>query len=52
MKRSTLKECLFCWPVIRKYHEDNTYYGAVGTVTTACVAYNTLKAYKLQNGLD
>ena len=29
----------------------NTYYGAVGTVTTACVAYNTLKAYKLQNGL-
>ena len=37
--------------VIRKYHEDNTYYGAVGTVTTACVAYNTLKAYKLQNGL-
>ena len=38
--------------VIRKYHEDNTYYGAVGTVTTACVAYNTLKAYKLQNGLD
>ena len=38
--------------VIRKYHEDNTYYGAVGTVTTACVAYNTLKAYKMQNGLD
>ena len=38
--------------VIRKYHEDNTYYRAVGTVTTACVAYNTLKAYKLQNGLD
>ena len=38
--------------VIRKYHEDNIYYGAVGTVTTACVAYNTLKAYKLQNGLD
>ena len=37
--------------VIRKYHEDNIYYGAVGTVTTACVAYNTLKAYKLQNGL-
>ena len=37
--------------VIRKYHEDNTYYGAVGTITTACVAYNTLKAYKLQNGL-
>ena len=37
--------------VIRKYHEDNTYYGAVGIVTTACVAYNTLKAYKLQNGL-
>ena len=30
--------------VIRKYHEDNTYYGAVGTVTCACVAYNTLKA--------
>ena len=38
--------------VIRKYHEDNTYYGAVGTVTTACVAYNTLKAYKMQKGLD
>ena len=38
--------------VIRKYHEDNIYYGKVGTVTTACVAYNTLKAYKLQNGLD
>lgn len=38
--------------VIRKYHEDNTYYGAVGTVTTACVAYNTLKAYKMQNRLD
>lgn len=38
--------------VIRKYHEDNTYYGAVGVVTCACVAYNTLKAYKLQNGLD
>ena len=38
--------------VIRKYHEDNIYYGAVGTVTTACVAYNTLKAYKMQNGLD
>ena len=37
--------------VIRKYHEDNTYYGAVGTITTACVAYNILKAYKLQNGL-
>ena len=37
--------------VIRKYHEDNTYYGKVGTVTCACVAYNTLKAYKLQNGL-
>ena len=38
--------------VIRKYHESNTYYGKVGTVTCACVAYNTLKAYKLQNGLD
>ena len=38
--------------VIRKYHEDNIYYGKVGTVTCACVAYNTLKAYKLQNGLD
>ena len=38
--------------VIRKYHKDNTYYGAVGTVTTACVAYNTLKSYKLQNGID
>ena len=37
--------------VIRKSHEDNTYYGAVGVVTCACVAYNTLKAYKLQNGL-
>ena len=38
--------------VIRKYHEDNTYYGAVGVVTCACVAYNTLKAYKMQNGID
>ena len=38
--------------VIRKYHESNTYYGAVGTVTCACVAYNTLKAYKIQNGID
>ena len=34
------------------FGHKNTYYGAVGTVTTACVAYNTLKAYKLQNGLD
>ena len=33
------------------FENKNTYYGAVGTVTTACVAYNTLKAYKLQNGL-
>lgn len=38
--------------VIRKYHEDNVYYGAVGTITCACVAYNILKAYKMQNGLD
>ena len=38
--------------VIRKYHEDNIYYGAVGVVTCACVAYNTLKAYKLQNGVE
>ena len=38
--------------VIRKYHEDNIYYGKVGIVTCACVAYNTLKAYKLQNGID
>lgn len=38
--------------VIRYEYNDNIYYGAVGTVTTACVAYNTLKAYKLQNGLD
>ena len=38
--------------VIRKYHEDNTYYGAVGVVTCACVAYNTLKAYKIQNGIN
>ena len=28
------------------------YYGAVGTVTTACVAHNVLKAYKLQNVID
>ena len=34
------------------FENKNTYYGAVGTVTTACVAYNTLKAYKMQNGLD
>ena len=34
------------------FGHKNTYYGAVGTVTTACVAYNTLKAYKMQNGLD
>ena len=38
--------------VIRYEYDDNIYYGKVGTVTTACVAYNTLKAYKLQNGLD
>ena len=36
--------------VIRYEYNDNIYYGKVGTVTTACVAYNTLKAYKLQNG--
>ena len=36
--------------VIRSEYSDNIYYGAVGTVTCACVAYNTLKAYKLQNG--
>ena len=34
------------------FENKNTYYGAVGTVTTACVAYNALKAYKMQNGLD
>ena len=38
--------------VIRYEYNDNIYYGKVGTVTCACVAYNTLKAYKLQNGLD
>ena len=38
--------------VIRYGYNDNIYYGKVGTVTTACVAYNTLKAYKMQNGLD
>ena len=38
--------------VIRYEYNDNIYYGAVGTVTCACVAYNTLKAYKLQNGID
>lgn len=27
----------------------NEYYGAVGIVTTSCVAHNVLKAYKLQN---
>lgn len=37
--------------VIRYEYNDNIYYGKVGVVTTACVAYNTLKAYKLQNGL-
>ena len=37
--------------VIRKYHEDNTYYGAVGTITCASICYNTLKAYKIQNGI-
>lgn len=37
--------------VIRKYHEDNTYYGAVGTITCASICYNTLKAWKLQNNL-
>ena len=36
--------------VIRCKCSDNIYYGAVGIVTCACVAYNTLKAYKLQNG--
>ena len=34
------------------FGHKNTYYGAVGVVTCACVAYNTLKAYKMQNGLD
>ena len=29
----------------------NTYYEKVGTVTTACVALNVLKSWKLQNGL-
>ena len=38
--------------VIRYEYNDNIYYGAVGVVTCACVAYNTLKAYKLQNGID
>ena len=37
--------------VIRYEYSDNIYYGSVGVVTCACVAYNTLKAYKLQNGL-
>ena len=32
--------------------ERNVYYGAVGIVTTACVAHNVLKAYKLQNVID
>ena len=36
--------------IIRYEYNDNIYYGAVGVVTCACVAYNTLKAYKLQNG--
>ena len=30
----------------------NEYYGAVGIVTTACVAHNVLKAYKLQNVIE
>ena len=34
------------------FGHKNTYYGKVGVVTCACVAYNTLKAYKMQNGLD
>ena len=38
--------------VIRYEYNDNIYYGKVGIVTTACVAYNTLKAYKMQYGLD
>ena len=38
--------------VIRYEYNDNIYYGAVGTVTCACVAYNTLKAYKIQNGIN
>ena len=37
--------------VIRYEYNDNIYYGKVGVVTCACVTYNTLKAYKLQNGL-
>ena len=37
--------------VIRYEYSDNIYYGSVGVVTCASVAYNTLKAYKLQNGL-
>lgn len=32
--------------------DRNIYYGAVGIVTTACVAYNVLKAYKIQNVID
>lgn len=38
--------------VIRKYHKDNTYYGAVGTITCASICYNTLKAYKLQKDVE
>ena len=35
--------------VIRSEYGSSKYYGKVGTVTCACVAYNTLKAYKFQN---
>lgn len=38
--------------VIRKYHENNIYYGAVGTITCASICYNTLKAYKLQKDIE
>ena len=30
----------------------NEYYASTGIVTTACVAHNVLKAYKLQNVID
>ena len=37
--------------VVRYEDNWNTYYGKVGICTTAIVASNTLKAYKLQNGI-
>ena len=33
-------------------HLRNEYYASVGSVTCSCVAYNVLKAWKLQNGVD